>query len=53
MSNKSKSPQTGDMYRCAKCKLEIHVTAGCDCKECTTELSCCGQPLENVTAASV
>ncbi|TWT55496.1 hypothetical protein CA85_49090 [Allorhodopirellula solitaria] len=47
------APKTGDMYRCAKCDLEIHVTKGCDCKDCRTDFQCCGQRLEKVTEPSV
>jgi hypothetical protein len=47
------SPKLGDMYRCNKCELKIHFTKGCDCKECSTELKCCGQPLDKVTEPAV
>lgn len=47
------APKIGDMYRCQKCSFEIHVTAGCDCAECKTELNCCGQSLKKVTEPPV
>lgn len=48
-----KAPKVGDMYRCKKCDFEIHVTKGCDCNNCTTELKCCGEALEKVTSPPV
>ncbi|TWU46840.1 hypothetical protein [Rubripirellula reticaptiva] len=53
MSETRKPLKIGDMFRCAKCGLEIHVTQGCDCKDCRADFQCCGQPLENVTAVTV
>ncbi|QDT03084.1 hypothetical protein K227x_14640 [Rubripirellula lacrimiformis] len=53
MANNLEAPKTGDMYRCTKCSFEVHVTGGCDCKNCTTKLECCGQPLDKVTAPPV
>ncbi len=47
------APKTGDMFRCTKCSFEIHVTGGCDCQDCKTELKCCGEPMEKVTEPSV
>ncbi|TWT54896.1 hypothetical protein Pla22_25500 [Rubripirellula amarantea] len=51
--NVQERPTTGDMYRCSKCEFEIHITNGCQCDDCTTQLQCCGQPLEKVTAIPV
>lgn len=53
MNPRQDRPQVGDMYRCKECQFEIHVTAGCHCDDCTTELECCGRPLEKVTAPPV
>lgn len=53
MSLQEKSPTTGDMYRCEKCSLELHVTKGCDCESPCVELKCCGQDMKNVTALPV
>ncbi|MCO8123206.1 hypothetical protein NHH03_15770 [Stieleria sp. TO1_6] len=53
MTVKPLPPKIGDMYRCQKCALEIHVTNGCGCKDCTTQFKCCGQPLEKVTEPPV
>lgn len=36
-----------------KCSFEIHVTAECDCDDCTTKLERCDDRLEKVTAPSV
>jgi len=47
------APKNGDMYRCTKCEFEIHVTKGCNCKECKTELNCCGEAMEKVTEPEV
>ncbi len=40
------APQVGDIYRCKTCEFEIQVTKGCDCKDCTAHLECCGQPMD-------
>ncbi|WP_372724097.1 hypothetical protein [Novipirellula sp.] len=53
MSPQIEAPKIGDMYRCAKCEMEIHVTKGCDCNDCKTEFLCCGQPMEKVTSPPV
>jgi len=53
MSDLTNSPNTGDMYRCEKCELEIHVTKGCECKDGCSEFKCCGQPMKDVTSLSV
>lgn len=45
----SKSPAVGDMYRCEKCSLEIHVTKGCECDDQCAEFRCCGAEMANVT----
>lgn len=46
-------PKVGDMYRCEKCKLEIHVTKGCDCDDSCATFECCGQTMNNVTEPTV
>ena len=48
-----KQPAIGDMYRCSKCNLEIHVTRGCECDQPCAEFRCCGESLEKVTEPSV
>lgn len=53
MSQKMAAPKLGDMYRCYKCGFEVHVTKGCDCDDCQTDLRCCGQQLEKVTEPAV
>lgn len=52
-AKKMEPPKIGNMYRCGKCGMEIHVTKGCECEECTTEFKCCGKPLDNVTSLPV
>lgn len=47
------SPSTGDMFRCEKCQLEIHVTKGCDCEEGCASFQCCGQAMKDVTEPEV
>jgi hypothetical protein len=47
------SPATGDMFRCEKCNMEIHVTRGCECEEGCASFQCCGQAMKNVTEPSV
>jgi len=47
------APKIGDIYRCSKCEFEINVTKGCDCKECKTELNCCGKAMEKATKLAV
>lgn len=46
-------PSTGDMFRCEKCQMEIHVTKGCECEEGCATFNCCDQPMKNVTSLSV
>lgn len=53
MSNNLTSPATGDMYRCTKCELEVHVTKGCTCEEGCARLECCGESMKKVTEPSV
>lgn len=47
------SPEIGDMYRCEKCNMEIHVTKGCECDDGCAAFSCCGQPMTDVTTLPV
>lgn len=47
------SPSTGDMFRCEKCNMEIHVTKGCECEEGCADFQCCGQDMQNVTEPTV
>ncbi|MCA9198270.1 MAG: hypothetical protein KDA87_12060 [Planctomycetales bacterium] len=47
------SPATGDMYRCEKCEMEIHVTRGCKCEEGCASFQCCGQAMKNITEPAV
>lgn len=51
--SKHHSPATGDMFRCEKCEMEIHVTKGCECEEGCASFQCCGQAMKNVTAPAV
>ncbi|TWU25419.1 hypothetical protein Pla52o_17200 [Novipirellula galeiformis] len=53
MTIKKEAPKIGDMYRCAKCNLEIHVTNGCDCQDCKAEFNCCGKSMDRVTSLPV
>jgi hypothetical protein len=53
MANPMISPATGDMFRCEKCSLEIHVTKGCECEKGCAEFKCCGQPMKDVTEPTV
>ncbi len=53
MSKQMEAPKIGDMYRCTQCELEIHVTKGRNCRDCTSHFQCCGQQLEKVTALPV
>ncbi len=45
-------PKIGEMYRCKKCGFEVQVTKGCNCKDSSTEMKCCGQSLVKDEAAS-
>lgn len=47
------APKTGDMYRCEKCELEIHITKGCDCEPDCAKFTCCGEQLKKVTEPEV
>jgi predicted nucleic acid-binding Zn ribbon protein len=49
----AKPPATGDMYRCEKCALEIHVTQGCECESHCATFECCGQAMKKVTEPEV
>jgi len=43
------SPKKGERFRCAKCGMEVQVTADCGCKEPEmTHFHCCGQELQKV-----
>ena len=42
-------PKKGDRYRCAKCGMEIEVTADCRCGDPNhVHFHCCGQELRKV-----
>ena len=53
MANTTQVPVTGDMYRCASCGLEIHVTKGCQCQSPRTVFECCDKPMKKVTEPAV
>jgi len=46
---KTTPPQKGERYRCARCGMEIEVTAGCSCPDGEHVLfECCGQAMAKV-----
>ncbi|MFG0263185.1 MAG: hypothetical protein ACF788_12405 [Novipirellula sp. JB048] len=53
MAAKMEAPKMGERYRCAKCKLEVQVTNGCNCQNCEAEFNCCGQSMERVIVPPV
>ncbi|WP_145057612.1 hypothetical protein [Adhaeretor mobilis] len=48
-----KPPETGDMYRCEKCDLELQITKPCECDAECMDLQCCGEKLKKVTEPEV
>ena len=42
-------PKKGERFRCAKCSMELEVTADCGCEEPSkVHFHCCGQELQKV-----
>jgi len=43
------SPKMGERFRCAKCGMEVQVTADCRCQQADkVHFHCCGQELQKV-----
>jgi len=43
------SPKKGERFRCAKCGMEVQVTADCHCDQPgMVHFHCCGQELQKV-----
>jgi hypothetical protein len=43
------SPKKGERFRCAKCVMEVQVTADCRCDQPgMVHFHCCGQELQRV-----
>jgi len=53
MADELRSLSAGDMLRCEKCGLELHVTRACACEAGCARVECCDETIKKVTEPSV